>query len=92
MIIKIQNEEGIIVLNNTDSFLIKEYGKRMAIYAYNGCPDTKVWLGYYSDIDKAKKVISRICEQYQYCQECKYGFVGIDQPSFVFKMPLDNEV
>lgn len=93
MIIKAQDGKGIININNTDTISIKEHSKSIEIYAFNGGIDTKASLGCYSNMEKARKVLGMICEQYQYCQECKCGYNdGINKPEFVFQMPLDREV
>ena len=90
MIIRSQNKEGIVIMDNNDCIGIGTEGMKTIIMAYNG--DSKAFLGYYSTREKAIKVLDMICEQYQYCEECKYTGIGVSQPEFVFQMPQDSEV
>ena len=92
MLIRSQNGEDIV---NIDS------GKRIRIIKglkEDSCAicinDERFgWgsIGDYSTKEKAVKVLDKICEQYQYCQECKYIGVGAQIPEFVFQMPQDND-
>ncbi len=94
MIIRATDKSGFVNLKNIDSVCLLDtiQNRRdcIAISFYHG--DSKTTLGIYSTEEKAIKVLDMICEQYQYCQECKCGLVGINKPDFVFQMPQDSEV
>ena len=89
MIIRNQDKNKICILNGIDTLQANRYGE---VYAYNGAGDTRCDIATYSTREKAVKVLDMICEQYQYCQECKCGLFGINKPDFVFQMPQDSEV
>ena len=87
MIIRSQNKWVIENVEETESVFIKKENWD----EYDIVTD-KRFLGTYSTKEKAIKVLDMICEQYQYCQECKYTGIGVSQPEFVFQMPRDSEV
>lgn len=89
MIIRSQNKDKIVILNGVDTIQTNKYGD---VYTYNGAGNTRCDIAAYSTTEKAIKVLDMICEQYQYCQECKCGGMGVNKAEFVFQMPQDCEV
>ena len=94
MIIRSQDGQSLVNLDNTDAIEIKYTGEsEYNIMAWN--VDTKCRLAIYKTKKRANNVLDMICDNYQYLQECKYfgKVIGINAPEFVFQMPQDsNEV
>lgn len=92
MIIISQKEASLFILNNLKHISLERDKGSVQFYYYEHSDGTKVNFGEYKNMQDAKIVLKRICEEYQYCEQCKCGFIGEQTPNFIFQMPTANEV
>lgn len=105
MLIRIQNKEALINLNNINDIQIKSFNSDIAAYkdyqeitAYNS--DIMIPLGYYSSKEKSIKVLDMIQECYTsslYSDHSYDNAAQIVRPYIfvenkVFQMPKDEDV
>lgn len=90
MIIRNQLKDNIVSINNISCIFVGGLNENRVMAGIAN--DASVSLAEYTTKEKALKVLDMICNEYQYCEECKYIGVGASQPEFVFQMPQDSEV
>lgn len=92
MLIRSQKKGKIVNLNNIDTLTFKTDKNMFLINSFNGMDDSETVLGVYSSRNQVIEIFDRICEEYQYSEQCKNGYNGEQVPIYVFQMPDDNKL